>query len=93
MQRKGVGTVSWVQYPGLESHESHQVAKRLLRADGYGGMVNFGVKGGEKEGRALVDKLKLASLLANVGDAKTLVIHPWTTTHQQLSDDEKLSAE
>ena len=90
--QKATGTVTWVQYPGLENHESYKVAQRLMRANGFGGMVNFGVRGGEQEGRAVVDNLKLASLLANVGDSKTLVIHPWTTTHEQLSDEEKRSA-
>lgn len=85
------GAVNWVHYPGLKSHSCYEVAQRLMRPGYYGGMVNFGVNGGEKEGRALVDRLKLASLLANVGDAKTLVIHPWTTTHEQLTPEEKLS--
>ncbi|EJD00361.1 O-acetylhomoserine ami [Fomitiporia mediterranea MF3/22] len=84
--------VAWVQYPGLESHDYHQEAKRLLRPNLYGGVLNFGVKGGAKEGRGVCDALRLASNLANVGDAKTLVIHPATTTHQQLSDEEQVSA-
>ncbi|ELU37639.1 O-acetylserine sulfhydrylase/homocysteine synthase [Rhizoctonia solani AG-1 IA] len=74
--------VSWVAYPGLPSHPSHANAKRLLRPNTYGGVLSFGVKGDAKIGSAVVDKLKLASNLANVGDAKTLVIHPATTTHQ-----------
>jgi O-acetylhomoserine/O-acetylserine sulfhydrylase-like pyridoxal-dependent enzyme len=74
--------VSWVSYPGLPSHPSHANAKRLLRPNTYGGVLSFGVKGDASIGSAVVDKLKLASNLANVGDAKTLVIHPATTTHQ-----------
>ncbi|KAG8699304.1 Homocysteine synthase, partial [Ceratobasidium sp. 395] len=74
--------VSWVSYPGLPSHPSHANAKRLLRAGTFGGVLSFGVKGDANVGSAVVDKLKLASNLANVGDAKTLVIHPASTTHQ-----------
>jgi len=80
--------VSWVWYPGLEDHSHHANAKRYLH-NGFGGIVVFGVKGGLDAGRALIDRLELASLLANVGDAKTLVIHPASTTHQQLSDQEQ----
>lgn len=84
--------VAWVQYPGLPSHESHEIAKRLLRPGLFGGVLNFGVRGGVTEGRRVCDALRLASNLANVGDAKTLVIHPATTTHQQLSPAEQESA-
>lgn len=84
--------VAWVQYPGLKSHEYHEEAKRLLRPNLYGGVLSFGVRGGVKEGRGVCDALKLATNLANVGDAKTLVIHPATTTHQQLSEEEQASA-
>ena len=80
--------VGWVWYPGLESHSYHLAAKKYLR-NGFGGIVVFGVKGGLEAGRALIDRLELASLLANVGDAKTLVIHPASTTHQQLSEKEQ----
>lgn len=80
--------VSWVWYPGLENHPYHAAAKKYLK-NGFGGIVVFGVKGGLAAGRALIDKLELASLLANVGDAKTLVIHPASTTHQQLSEKEQ----
>jgi len=83
--------VNWVSYPGLESHAYHQAAKKYLR-NGFGGVLSFGVKGGAAAGQKVVDGFKLISNLANVGDAKTLAIHPWTTTHQQLSDDEKLSS-
>ncbi|CAE6449153.1 unnamed protein product [Rhizoctonia solani] len=86
--------VSWVAYPGLPSHPSHANAKRLLRPNTYGGVLSFGVKGDAKVGSAVVDKLKLASNLANVGDAKTLVIHPATTTHQvgQLTTEEQFAS-
>ncbi|CAE6475207.1 unnamed protein product [Rhizoctonia solani] len=84
--------VSWVSYPGLPSHPSHANAKRLLRPNAYGGVLSFGVKGDAEIGSAVVDKLKLASNLANVGDAKTLVIHPATTTHQQLTAEEQFAS-
>ncbi|RPD56820.1 O-acetylhomoserine ami [Lentinus tigrinus ALCF2SS1-7] len=84
--------VAWVSYPGLESHKFHKVALRLLRPNAFGGMLNFGVKGDAQVGRDVVDRLRLASNLANVGDAKTLVIHPAATTHQQLSDEEQIAS-
>jgi O-acetylhomoserine (thiol)-lyase len=80
--------VTWVAYPGLESHWTHATAERYL-SGGYGGVVTFGVKGGREAGRRLIDSVKLFSLLANVGDAKSLIIHPASTTHQQLTDDEQ----
>ncbi|MEH2098102.1 O-acetylhomoserine aminocarboxypropyltransferase/cysteine synthase family protein [Nostoc sp.] len=83
--------VLWVNYPGLPNHPYHERAKKYLR-HGFGGVLNFGIKGGLVTGKAFINRLKLASHLANVGDAKTLVIHPASTTHQQLSDDEQLSA-
>jgi O-acetylhomoserine/O-acetylserine sulfhydrylase len=83
--------VSWVSYPGLESHPSHELAKRYLKR-GNGGVLSFGVKGGGAAGSQIVDGFKLISNLANVGDSKTLAIHPWTTTHEQLSDEEKISS-
>ncbi|MEH2255484.1 O-acetylhomoserine aminocarboxypropyltransferase/cysteine synthase family protein [Nostoc sp.] len=83
--------VSWVNYPGLPNHPYHERAKKYLR-HGFGGVLNFGIKGGLEAGRAFINQVKLASHLANVGDAKTLVIHPASTTHQQLSNDEQLSA-
>jgi len=84
--------VSWVLYPGLENHPSHELAKKLLRPNAFGGVLSFGVKGDAATGALLVDSLKLASHLANVGDAKTLVIHPATTTHQQLLAEEQLAS-
>ncbi|HED10251.1 MAG TPA: O-acetylhomoserine aminocarboxypropyltransferase/cysteine synthase [Caldithrix abyssi] len=84
--------VEWVWYPGLESHPSHERAKKYLRKGLFGSVLAFGIKGGSTAGRAFVDNVELASLLANVGDAKTLVIHPASTTHQQLSAEERESA-
>ncbi|KAK9461764.1 Cys/Met metabolism PLP-dependent enzyme-domain-containing protein [Lipomyces oligophaga] len=81
--------VSWVSYPGLESHESHELAKKYLKR-GFGAVLSFGAKGKDDVGARVVDELKLASNLANVGDLKTLVIAPWFTTHQQMTDEEKL---
>ncbi len=83
--------VSWVSYPGLESHPYHERASELLQ-NGFGAVLAFGVKGGVEAGRSFVDNVKLASHLANVGDAKTLVIHPASTTHQQLAAEEQLAA-
>jgi O-acetylhomoserine (thiol)-lyase len=80
-----------VNYPGLPHHPYYERAKKYLR-HGFGGVLNFGIKGGLEAGKNFIDRLKLASHLANVGDAKTLVIHPASTTHQQLSDSEQLSA-
>lgn len=83
--------VAWVSYPGLKSHQSHELAKKYLPR-GFGGVLSFGVKGGEAAGSQVVDNFKLISNLANVGDSKTLAIHPWSTTHEQLTDEEKLSS-
>jgi O-acetylhomoserine/O-acetylserine sulfhydrylase len=80
--------VRWVSFPGLEDHPSHALAKKYLR-NGFGSVLTFGIEGGREAGRRFIDSVKLASHLANVGDAKTLVIHPATTTHQQLSDEEQ----
>ncbi len=82
--------VEWVGYPGLPSHASHDIAQRTLTG-GFGGLVTFGIRGGADAGRRLIDGVKLFSLLANVGDAKSLIIHPASTTHQQLTDDEQAS--
>lgn len=81
--------VDWVWYPGFEEHPSYENAKKYLRNGLFGSIVVFGVKGGYEAGRKLIDSLELTSLLANVGDAKTLVIHPSSTTHQQLSEKEQ----
>jgi O-acetylhomoserine (thiol)-lyase len=81
--------VDWVLYPGLEEHPFHDTAKKLFRENCFGGIVTFGIKGGVEAGKKFIDNVKLASLLANVGDAKTLVIHPASTTHQQLTEKER----
>ncbi|KAF9128351.1 Homocysteine synthase [Mortierella sp. GBA39] len=83
--------VEWVSYPGLASHPSHAHAKKVLN-HGFGAVLSFGIKGGAAAGSRFVDSVKLASHLANVGDAKTLVISPAATTHQQLTDEEQKSA-
>ena len=82
--------VDWVTYPGFESHPTHDNATRYL--DGYGGMVTFGVDGGFEAAKAFCEGVELTSFLANIGDAKTLVIHPASTTHAQLSADEQRAA-
>ncbi len=84
-------SVSWVNYPGLTSHPNYEVAKKQFK-NGFGAMVGFGIKGGKKAGIKFIDNVKLFSHLANIGDAKSLVIHPASTTHQQLTDDEKISS-
>lgn len=83
--------VEKVNYSGLESNAYNTLAKKYLK-NGFGGVLNFEIKGGREAAKAFIDNLKLVSLLANVGDAKTLVIHPASTTHEQLSDAEQLSA-
>jgi len=83
--------VEFVEYPGLASSPYHDLAKKYLK-NGFGGILNFGVVGEKENATNFIDHLKLASLLANVGDAKTLVIHPASTTHEQLSIDDQLAA-
>jgi O-acetylhomoserine (thiol)-lyase len=80
--------VEWVNYPGLESSPYYTRAQKYL-PDGQGAIVTFGIKGGYEAGKTLINSLELFSLLANIGDAKSLVIHPASTTHQQLSDEEQ----
>jgi O-acetylhomoserine/O-acetylserine sulfhydrylase len=84
-------TVEWVNYPGLEDHPHHEVAERIL-TNGYGAVLSFGIRGGSTAAQRFIDSVELASHLANVGDAKTLVIHPASTTHQQLDAEEQQSA-
>jgi len=83
--------VAWVNYPGLEHHETHEEATEYLDG-GYGGMITFGLSDGKEAGRTMSESTELASLLANVGDAKTLIIHPASTTHQQLTEEEQLES-
>ena len=83
--------VEFVWYPGLESSPYHKLAKKYLKK-GFGGVLQFGIKGGIENGRKFIDSLKLISHLANMGDAKTLAIHPASTTHEQLSEKERETA-
>ena len=84
-------SVEWVNYPGLEDHPHHEVAERIL-TNGFGSVLSFGIRGGSIAAQRFIDSVELASHLANVGDAKTLVIHPASTTHQQLNAEEQQSA-
>ncbi|GBE23236.1 MAG TPA: O-acetylhomoserine aminocarboxypropyltransferase/cysteine synthase [Actinobacteria bacterium] len=84
-------SVAWVDYPGLPEHPYHENATRILR-NGYGGVLAFGIDGGSVAAQRFIDSVQLASHVANVGDAKTLVIHPASTTHQQLDVEEQLLA-
>ena len=85
---KGHSLVKWVNYPGLEDHPSHKLATKYLRSY-YGGLVGFGIKGGLEAGKKFIESVKLLSHLANIGDAKSLVIHPASTTHSQLTKKEQ----
>lgn len=82
--------VEWVRYPGLEDDPNHAIAKKYLKK-GFGGMLVFGIKGGAEAGRKFIEALELFSHLANVGDAKSLAIHPATTTHSQLTEEQQRS--
>jgi O-acetylhomoserine (thiol)-lyase len=83
--------VSWVNYPGLASHKDHARALRYL-PKGEGAIIGFGIRGGMEAGKKFIDNVKLLSHLANIGDAKSLVIHPASTTHQQLSSEEQVAS-
>ncbi|MCC6616765.1 MAG: O-acetylhomoserine aminocarboxypropyltransferase/cysteine synthase [Anaerolineae bacterium] len=83
--------VEWVNYPGLPSHPNYDRAQKYL-PKGAGGVIGFGIKGGKESGKTFIDNLKLFSHLANVGDSRSLAIHPASTTHSQLSEEEQLSA-
>jgi len=83
--------ITWVKYPGLQSSPYYKLAQKYL-PKGAGSIVTFGIKGGLEAGRKLIDSVQLFSHLANLGDAKSLIIHPASTTHQQLSDDQQLEA-
>ena len=80
--------VNWVNYPGLPNHSSHKLAEKYLEGK-YGGIVGFGVKGGLEAGKRVIQSVKLFSHLANIGDTKSLIIHPASTTHQQLTVEEQ----
>jgi O-acetylhomoserine (thiol)-lyase len=82
--------VEWVSYPGLPDHPHHANAKKYLRNGLFGSILVFGIKGGAEAGKKFINSVTLSSLLANVGDAKTLVIHPASTTHEQLSKEEQI---
>ena len=83
--------VAWVNYPGLESHRDHALAQRYL-PKGAGAVLSFGVKGGAAAGQRLIERVQFLSHLANIGDAKTLVIHPASTTHRQMSEQQQIAA-
>jgi O-acetylhomoserine (thiol)-lyase len=83
--------VSWVAYPGLESHPDYKLAKKYF-PNGPGAILGFGITGGREAGQAFINNLQLISHVANLGDAKTLAIHPASTTHSQLSDEQLISA-
>jgi O-acetylhomoserine (thiol)-lyase len=80
--------VSWVIYPGFLDNPNHAIATKYLKGN-YGGLVGFGIKGGKESGRKLIESVKLLSHLANIGDAKSLIVHPASTTHQQLTKEEQ----
>jgi O-acetylhomoserine (thiol)-lyase len=84
--------VSWVSYTGLPDHPHHKNAKKFLQEGKFGSVFTFGVKGGYDAARTFIESVELSSHLANVGDAKTLVIHPASTTHQQLTAEEQAAS-
>jgi len=88
---EGHPSVTWVKYPGLKSSPYHALGAKYL-PKGCGAILTFGIKGGLEAGRKFIDNVKLLSHLANLGDAKSLVIHPASTTHQQLTDEQQLAA-
>lgn len=83
--------VTWVNYPGLSSSPYHNIAQKYLK-NGFGGVLSFKIKGGKEEADQVINQLKLVSHLANVGDSKSLIIHPASTTHEQLSEQEQLAS-
>src|SRR5918997_1039316 len=89
---RGHDKVNWVNYPGLPDHPTHDLARKYHREGMFGAILGFGIEGGLEAGKRFINALELHSLLANVGDAKSLVIHPASTTHSQLSVDEQVSS-
>jgi O-acetylhomoserine (thiol)-lyase len=83
--------VNWVNYPGLPSHPAYATATKYHREGLYGALLGFGVKGGLESGKKFIESVKIFSHLANVGDAKSLVIHPASTTHSQLTEEEQIT--
>lgn len=83
--------MGWVSYPGLATHASHALAQRYFTKDRFGSVLAFGVRGGAEAGKAFINSVKLAYHLANVGDVRTLVIHPASTTHEQLTAEEQVA--
>lgn len=88
---EGHPAVSWVNYPGLPSHPTHALAARYHQG-GFGALIGFGVRGGLAAGKRLIDNVELFSLLANIGDAKSLIIHPASTTHAQLAPEARVAS-
>ncbi|WP_422356137.1 trans-sulfuration enzyme family protein [Roseivirga pacifica] len=84
---EGHERVAWVKYPFLPSHPMHKVAKKQMKAGG--GMVSFGIKGGAENGKQFLNNIAMCSLTANLGDSRTIVTHPWSTTHAKLSEEER----
>ena len=84
--------VAWVSYPGLKSHPQHELAQKYFTHGGFGAILGFGIKGGLEAGKQLIRHIELFSHLANVGDAKSLIIHPASTTHAQLTPEEQVEA-
>lgn len=83
--------VSWVNYPGLEDNENHEMAKKYLNGN-YGCIVSFGIKGGIEEGKKFIENVELLSHVANIADSKTLVIHPASTTHSNMTSEEQIAS-
>jgi O-acetylhomoserine (thiol)-lyase len=88
---EGHPLVSWVNYPGLDSNPGHKLAAKYHVRGKFGAILGFGVKGGFEAAKKFINSLEIFSLLANIGDAKSLVIHPASTTHQQLNPEEQLA--
>jgi O-acetylhomoserine (thiol)-lyase len=83
--------VSWVNYPGLEDNENHEMAEKYLNGN-YGCIVSFGINGGIEEGKKFIESVELLSHVANIADSKTLVIHPASTTHSNMTSEEQIDS-